>query len=117
MYVPDPGWFSTTFMVESVPRASRSDGWLTPIMRTNSRSYGSQLLASHRVDLLADHHERVADSNRWHPGAGHLDFKSILNVLFASGYQGYVSVEFLPKPDADSSARLALANLRKILRS
>jgi len=59
-------------------------------------------------------HFHVADSNRWYPGAGHLDFKSILNVLFASGYQGYVSGEFLPKPDADSSARQALANLRKI---
>jgi len=62
-------------------------------------------------------HFHVADSNRWYPGAGHLDFKSILNVLFASGYLGYVSGEFLPKPDADSSARQAIANLRKILSS
>ena len=27
-------------------------------------------------------HFHVADSNRWYPGAGHLDFKSILNTLF-----------------------------------
>jgi len=59
-------------------------------------------------------HFHVADSNRWYPGAGHLDFKSILNVLFAIGYHGYVSGEFLPKPDADTSARQAIANLRQI---
>jgi sugar phosphate isomerase/epimerase len=56
----------------------------------------------------------VADSNRRYPGAGHLDFKSILNELFAVGYQGYVSGEFLPKPDAETSARQAIANLRQI---
>jgi sugar phosphate isomerase/epimerase len=39
-------------------------------------------------------HFHVADSNRWYPGAGHLDFKSILNMLFASGYRGYISGEF-----------------------
>ena len=59
-------------------------------------------------------HFHVADSNRWYPGAGHLDFRSILNVLFSSGYQGYVSGEFLPKPDADTSARQAITNLRQI---
>jgi 5-keto-L-gluconate epimerase len=59
-------------------------------------------------------HFHVADSNRWYPGAGHLDFKSILNVLFATGYQGYVSGEFMPKPDADTSARRGIANLRQL---
>ena len=59
-------------------------------------------------------HFHVADSNRRYPGAGHLDFKSILNELFAVGYQGYVSGEFLPKPDAETSARQAIANLRQI---
>lgn len=58
-------------------------------------------------------HFHVADSNRWYPGAGHLDFKSILNTLFATGYSGWVSGEFLPIPDAGTSAKLALATLRK----
>ena len=57
-------------------------------------------------------HFHVADSNRWYPGAGHLDFKSILTVLFATGYQGYVSGEFMPKPDADTSARQNIAYLK-----
>ena len=57
-------------------------------------------------------HFHVADSNRWYPGAGHLDFKSILNALFDTGYHGYVSGEFLPKPDAISAARRNIAHLR-----
>ena len=59
-------------------------------------------------------HFHVADSNRWYPGAGHLDFKSILDTLFATGYQGYVSGEFMPLPDADMSAERGLAYLRQL---
>jgi sugar phosphate isomerase/epimerase len=57
-------------------------------------------------------HFHVADSNRWYPGAGHLDFVSILDALYATGYDGYVSGEFMPMPDADTSARKAIAYLR-----
>jgi sugar phosphate isomerase/epimerase len=59
-------------------------------------------------------HFHVADSNRWHPGAGHLDFDSILEVLYTTGYQGYVSGEFLPLPDADTAAQRGIAYLRQI---
>jgi sugar phosphate isomerase/epimerase len=59
-------------------------------------------------------HFHVADSNRWYPGAGHLDFKSILGALFATGYSGWVSGEFLPKPDAETAARQNIAYLRQI---
>ena len=45
-------------------------------------------------------HFHVADSNRWHPSAGHLDFMSILRALAETGYQGWVSGEFLPLPHA-----------------
>ena len=57
-------------------------------------------------------HFHVADSNRWYPGAGHLDFVSILDTLYGTGYQGYVSGEFMPLPDADTSAQKAIAYLR-----
>jgi sugar phosphate isomerase/epimerase len=60
-------------------------------------------------------HFHVADSNRWHPGAGHLDFKRILTTLFETGYTGFVSGEFMPKPDADTSAQRAIAYLRQHL--
>ncbi len=49
-------------------------------------------------------HFHVADSNRWHPGAGHLDFRSLLNTLLLGGYGGWISGEFLPYPDADTAA-------------
>jgi sugar phosphate isomerase/epimerase len=59
-------------------------------------------------------HFHVADSNRWHPGAGHLDFASILDALYATGYTGFVCGEFLPIPDAETAARRGIAHLRGI---
>ncbi len=60
-------------------------------------------------------HFHVADSNRWYPGAGHLDFVSILDALFATGYRGFVSGEFMPMPDADTAAQRGIAYLRQLL--
>jgi 5-keto-L-gluconate epimerase len=57
----------------------------------------------------------VADSNRMYPGAGHLDFRSILSALEGTGYTGWVSGEFLPKPDAATAAREAMAHLRGVI--
>jgi sugar phosphate isomerase/epimerase len=59
-------------------------------------------------------HFHVADSNRWYPGAAHLDFKSILGTLSATGYQDYVSGEFMPLPDADTAAERGIAHLRAV---
>jgi sugar phosphate isomerase/epimerase len=59
-------------------------------------------------------HFHVADSNRWYPGAGHLDFKSILKTLAATGYPGWVSGEFLPKPDPRIAAERNIAELRQL---
>jgi sugar phosphate isomerase/epimerase len=59
-------------------------------------------------------HFHVADSNRWHPGAGHLDFAALLRALFATGYAGFVSGEFLPIPDAETAAQRGLAHLRSL---
>jgi sugar phosphate isomerase/epimerase len=58
-------------------------------------------------------HFHVADSNRWYPGAGHLDFRSILTTLFETGYTGFVSGEFMPKPDADTGAKRGIEYLRQ----
>lgn len=58
-------------------------------------------------------HFHVADSNRWHPGAGHIDFRDILTTLCKQGYRGYVSGEFLPVPDAQTAAANAINCLRE----
>ncbi len=62
-------------------------------------------------------HFHVADSNRRHPGAGHLDFASILRALEETGYEGYVSGEFMPLPDADTAASRGIAFLQKVVRA
>jgi sugar phosphate isomerase/epimerase len=45
-------------------------------------------------------HFHIADSDRWPPGHGHLEIGSLLHVLEASGYNGWVSAETLPKPNS-----------------
>lgn len=59
-------------------------------------------------------HFHVADSNRWYPGAGHMDFASMLGTLSSISYQGYVSGEFMPKPDADTAAEMSIKYLRQL---
>jgi 5-keto-L-gluconate epimerase len=52
-----------------------------------------------------------ADSNRWAPGQGHLDFEDVLSHLRKAGWDGWVSIEILPKPDPDTAARQAAAHV------
>jgi sugar phosphate isomerase/epimerase len=66
---------------------------------------------------LARHVEHIsylhlADSNRLAPGQGHLDFDDIFDHLARAEYDGWVSVEILPKPDPDVAARQAADFLR-----
>ena len=75
-----------------------------PIIEDSIRACGDRIF-----------HFHVADSHRWYPGSGHLDFASLLDTLYSTGYQGYVSGEWLPKPDADSSAERGIAFLRQLL--
>jgi len=72
-----------------------------PFIERGIRAAGSRLL-----------HVHVADSNRWHPGAGHLDFASIVRALREVGYEGYLSAEILPLPDLHTCARKAIEFLR-----
>lgn len=58
-------------------------------------------------------HFHVADSNRRYPGAGHIRFPALLEVLRQIGYQGYISGEMLPLPDPITAAR----EMRRYLRS
>ncbi len=58
-------------------------------------------------------HIHVADSNRWYPGAGHLDFGSVFAALRSSGYRGWVSGEFMPRPDAETAAQKGIECLRE----
>lgn len=48
---------------------------------------------THAAELV---HVHLADSNRREPGAGHVDFDALCEVLNESGYQGALAMEFLP---------------------
>jgi len=50
----------------------------------------------------------LADSNRLAPGRGHTDFRAVFGALKRMGFDGWGSVEILPKPDPDTAARQAI---------
>jgi len=47
-------------------------------------------------DLIG--HIHIADSNRQYPGAGEIDFTQVFQALRDVGYDGFLSLEALPKP-------------------
>ena len=55
-----------------------------------------------------------ADSNRWAPGSGHINFKHILSILVKINYRGAIGVEILPEPDDYSAARKSIEFLAAI---
>ncbi|MFW6154914.1 MAG: TIM barrel protein [Planctomycetota bacterium] len=57
----------------------------------------------------------LADSNRLAPGWGHLDFDEVFASLRRIGFDGWASVEILPRPDPDAAAAQAIAHLRPYL--
>jgi sugar phosphate isomerase/epimerase len=58
-------------------------------------------------------HVHIADSHRRYPGSGHLDFDSIFATLKDMHYQGYVSAELFPLPDADTAAQKTMEFLKR----
>ncbi len=62
-------------------------------------------------------HVHVADSNRYAPGMGHIDFRSVLKALKEIGYNGYLSAEIIIKPDFKTAARTTIETLRKTEKS
>lgn len=59
-------------------------------------------------------HFHIADSNRWYPGAGHTDFRPIVDVLDQIGYRGFLSAEILPLPDPDTAAKKTIEHMRAL---
>ena len=57
----------------------------------------------------------LVDSNRCGPGQGHLPFGEVLNSLIEVGYDGYLSLECLPKPDAERAIKNSLSYIKELL--
>jgi len=72
--------------------------------------YASLIRAFPRVS-----HVQVADTNRLAPGGGQFNFAEFVRVLAALGYEGYISVEALPRPTAAEAARRAARCLLPLL--
>ncbi|MDD5765245.1 MAG: 5-keto-L-gluconate epimerase [Candidatus Marinimicrobia bacterium] len=61
-------------------------------------------------------HFHIADSNRWHPGTGHIDFKAVVDRLKKIGYTGYLSAEILPLPDSDIAAKNTSEYMHRLIK-
>jgi sugar phosphate isomerase/epimerase len=59
-------------------------------------------------------HVHFADSNRWAPGCGHIDFKKIVRALRKIKYRGVICAEILPKPTPDECLRLTIEYFGKL---
>ena len=49
------------------------------------------------------HYVHFADSNRHHPGAGHMDIDEVLAALDEINFKGWLATECLPEPDYDTA--------------
>lgn len=80
-------------------------------MNIEEKSIGEVL--ANNIDSIKYVH--FADSNRLAPGQGHIDFRYILETLQNVGYDDYISIEILPKPNPDIAAKQAIDFLRPII--
>lgn len=53
-----------------------------------------------------------ADSTRWYPGSGYMNYRDILKALRDVDYQGYLTIECFPHEDNEDTARKGLATLK-----
>jgi sugar phosphate isomerase/epimerase len=58
-------------------------------------------------------HVHFADSNRQSIGRGHTAVEPIVNALREIGYDGYLSAEVFPSPDAEVAARQTIESFRQ----
>jgi sugar phosphate isomerase/epimerase len=59
----------------------------------------------------------LADTNRQAPGHGHMDVVSILQALRTINYEGYLSFEILPVPDAERAIKDGISTVRAAMRA
>lgn len=79
-------------------------------MQLEELNYGSAI--AENAGLLGYVH--LADSTRWYPGSGYINFEEILEALDQIGYEGYLSVECFPHDDNIDTASKALGYMKKL---
>jgi sugar phosphate isomerase/epimerase len=93
--------------VDLLNKINRSNMLLMPDifhMNIEDKGIGPELSRNiHHIKYI-----HFADSNRMAPGQGHIDFVKIFDDLKRAEYDGWISVEILPKPDPDVAAKQAI---------
>ncbi|MBV9542895.1 MAG: sugar phosphate isomerase/epimerase [Chloroflexi bacterium] len=77
------------------------------------KSLVASIVAGNRSGKMT--YYQVSDSNRLAPGWGHHNWVDIVEVLRATGYDGWISIECNQQPDSESAARRAYATLGPLL--
>jgi sugar phosphate isomerase/epimerase len=67
-------------------------------------------LREHRDKLI---HVHLADNTRLFPGSGSIDFRAFLRTLLSCGYGGWLSMEYLPRPDEETAARRGIEYIKE----
>ena len=75
----------------------------------------TDMLAAIRENAKQISHVHLADSNRRLPGEGHTDFTAILKTLRECGYNAYVSLEVLNRPDRKHICENAGKQIQKFM--
>jgi len=60
-------------------------------------------------------HVHFADSNRRYPGAGHINFREVLEALRLIDYDRWITMEIEQYPDSHTAARRAVRTVRALL--
>ncbi|XEQ91698.1 Hydroxypyruvate isomerase [Sporomusa carbonis] len=80
---------ANVYLQYDIYHAQREEGKLTETLRLNLAKIG---------------HIQIADNpGRHQPGTGEINYRYLLQEIDRSGYQGYVSLEYLPQPDTLTS--------------
>ena len=61
-------------------------------------------------------HVHIADSNRWAPGCGHINFQDIVHFLDEIGYDKYISAEVLPSPTVEKAIEITAGTFKAVLK-
>jgi 5-keto-L-gluconate epimerase len=92
--------------VELMKKVDRLNMKLMPdVFHMNIEDVSIGKVLEKHIDFIEYIH--LADSNRMAPGQGHTDFLDIFQCLKRAGYNGWTSVEILPKPNPDEAAKQA----------
>jgi 5-keto-L-gluconate epimerase len=78
------------------------------------RSLLASIVAGQRSGRMTFY--QLCDSNRLAPGRGHHNWVDIIEVLRASGYDGWLSMEFNQQPDSETCAQQAFRTVGPLVR-